>query len=86
MGVTVEGNAITCDGNHEEPVVLVVPDVSARYVVPARVRSYAHPHAWTTRRGEDYCPSCSQLVECKIDQHKPSLYFNDAYAATPRFV
>jgi len=40
--MSVEANAITCDGHHPLPVVLVVPEVSVRFVTPARVRTYAH--------------------------------------------
>jgi hypothetical protein len=58
--MSVEASAITCDGCHAPPVVLVVPDVSVRFVTPARIRSCAHTHGWTTRRGLDYCPECSR--------------------------
>ena len=57
--MTVERNRITCDGNHGEPVVLVVPDVPPRFVTPAKIRAYARQFGWTMRLGEDICPSCS---------------------------
>jgi hypothetical protein len=33
----------------------MMPDIPARSVKPARVRSYAHEQGWTTRRGDDCC-------------------------------
>jgi len=58
--MTVQRNRITCDGDHAPPLELIVPDVSVRFVLPARVRTYAHAREWTTRRGSDYCSECSR--------------------------
>ena len=33
--MTVEGNVIKCDGEHDQAVELVVPDVSPQFVTPA---------------------------------------------------
>lgn len=60
--MSVEGNKIICDWHNALPVVLVVPDVSPRFVTPARIRAYVHTHGWTTRRGDDFCTELLQLV------------------------
>jgi hypothetical protein len=39
--MAVERNAITCDGYHAEPAVIVVPDVAPQFVPPTLVRNYA---------------------------------------------
>jgi hypothetical protein len=64
--MSVERNTITCDSDHEEPVTLVVPEVSPTFVTPPSVRVYAHEHGRTMRRGQDYCAAC--LATMKVDE------------------
>jgi hypothetical protein len=43
--------------------VLVVPDVSELYVLPASARTYAHVHGSTTRRGDDFYPDGTTIFD-----------------------
>jgi hypothetical protein len=58
--MSVERNTITCDGHDALPVVLVIPDVSVRFVIPARVRTCTPMLVGEQQKGElDHCERCS---------------------------